>query len=395
MEFAGGMHGSPASGQFATPYGQPHPLQQQQHPQQQQMQPRQAPATSIDTEHKDMIYDIQLDYYGKRLVTCSSDRTFHVYDVSKAVVAGGGSDDLSVAKDGQERQQEKQHHVLQHVVPLTDDSAAPIHRVAWAHPKFGAVLALAAQDGKVYIYREELVQQGAGGVDNVTEWRLKHVHDFHSLAVLSVAWAPYEYGLCLASASADGQVSFLTRMREGWVVSSSFRNSEEGMGCTSVSWAPYNSLGSQGAQGPIQRVVTGSCNHAITIWQHVTTPQEGGNPGNSYWEVVNTPLYGHNDWVRDVAWAPNVGIPSNVIASGSDDHTVRVWTQDETDGEWVPHVVHSFRAPVYRISWSLTGSVLSVAVGDDEVTFWKQQSNHEWMQMSSVTDQGAATITGN
>ncbi|ETK80622.1 hypothetical protein F441_14058 [Phytophthora nicotianae CJ01A1] len=390
MEFVGGMHGS-AGGQFAAPYGQPHPIQQH-HPQQQRL-PRQAPAASIDTEHNDMIYDIQLDYYGKRLVTCSSDRTFRVYDVSRAIVTSGDSEDLSAAKDGQEPQQEQQLHALQHVVPLADDSAAPIHRVAWAHPKFGAVLALAAQDGKVYVYREELVQQGAGGVANVTEWRLKHVHEFHSLAVLSVAWAPYEYGLCLASASADGQVSFLTRMREGWVVSSSFRNSEEGMGCTSVSWAPYNSLGSQGAQGPIQRVVTGSCNHAVTIWQFITTPQEDGNPGNSYWEVVNTPLYGHNDWVRDVVWAPNVGIPANVIASGSDDHTVRVWTQDEADGEWASHVVHTFRAPVYRLSWSLTGSVLSVAAGDDEVTFWKQQSHHEWTQMSSVTDQGAAIMT--
>ncbi|KAG6609913.1 vesicle coat complex COPII subunit SEC13 [Phytophthora cinnamomi] len=385
MEFA---HGSAASGQFAAPYGHPHPQQQQQ-------QQRQTPVASIDTEHNDMIYDIQLDYYGKRLVTCSSDRTFRVYDVSKAMVAGGDGDDNSASNGGQDPPQEQQLHVLQHVVPLADDSAAPIHRVAWAHPKFGAVLALAAQDGKVYIYREELVQQGAGGVGNVTEWRLKHVHEFHSLAVLSVAWAPYEYGLCLASASADGQVSFLTRMREGWVVSSSFRNSDEGMGCTSVSWAPYNSLGSQGAQGPIQRVVTGSCNHAVTIWQFVTAPQEGGNRGNSYWEIVNTPLYGHNDWVRDVAWAPNVGIPANVIASGSDDHTVRVWTQDEADGEWELHVVHTFRAPVYRISWSLTGSVLSVAAGDDEVTFWKQQSNHEWTQMSSVNDQGAATVASN
>ncbi|OWZ24702.1 Vesicle coat complex COPII subunit protein [Phytophthora megakarya] len=356
---------------------------------QQSRHPRQAPVTSIDTEHNDMIYDIQLDYYGKRLATCSSDRTFRVYEVSKAMVVNGESE--QPVGDGQEPQQD-QLHVLQHVVPLADDSAAPIHRVAWAHPKFGAVLALAAQDGKVYIYREELVQQGAGGVGNVTEWRLKHVHEFHALAVLSVAWAPYEYGLCLASASADGQVSFLTRMREGWVTSSSFRNSDEGMGCTSVSWAPYSALGSQGPQGPIQRVVTGSCNHAVTIWQFATSPQD---PNSSQWEIVNTPLHGHNDWVRDVAWAPNVGIPANVIASGSDDHTVRVWTQDEADGEWASHVVHMFRAPVYRISWSLTGSVLSVAAGDDEVTFWKQQSNHEWTQMSSVTDQGAAIMASN
>lgn len=373
------------SAQFAAPHDQFHPAQHQ------QAMCRQAPAASIDTEHNDMIYDIQLDYYGKRLVTCSSDRTFRVYDVSKAIISRGNKDDQTIEKQGSGTQQELQLHVLQHVVPLVEDSGAPIHRAAWAHPKFGAVLVMAAQDGKVYIYREELVQQGAGDVANVTEWRLKHSHDFHSLAVLSVSWAPYEYGLCLASASADGQVSFLTRMREGWLVTSSFRNSDEGMGCTSVSWAPYNSLGSQGAQGPIQRVVTGSCNDKVSIWQLVYASEEGGSP---YWEVTKT-LYGHNDWVRDVAWAPNLGIPANVIASGSDDHTVRVWTQDEADGDWESHVVHTFRAPVYRISWSLTGSVLSVAAGDDEVTLWKQQSNHEWTCLSSVTDQGATIIASN
>ncbi|RLN92173.1 hypothetical protein BBJ28_00013316 [Nothophytophthora sp. Chile5] len=389
MEFAGGMRAPTAAGDFSAP----HPHHQQM---QQQQQARQAPVTSIDTEHNDMIYDVQLDYYGKRLVTCSADRTFRVYDVSKAT--SSALNDGDSAPSTGEADQQQQRHVLQHVVPLVDDSAAPVHRVAWAHPKFGALLALAAQDGKVYIYREELVQPaGASGTAAGTEWRLKHVHQFHTLAVLSVAWAPYEYGLCLASASADGQVSFLTRVREGWLVSSSFRNSEEGMGCTSVSWAPYNSLGSQGAQGPIQRVVTGSCNHAVTIWQLVTIPQEAGSAGDgggnsSYWETVNAPLYGHNDWVRDVAWAPNVGIPANLIASGSDDHTVRVWSQDEADGEWEAHVMHTFRSPVYRISWSLTGSVLSVAAGDDEVTFWKQRGDHQWTQLSSVTDQGATTM---
>ncbi|KAL8008364.1 putative WD40-repeat-containing domain, Sec13/Seh1 family [Plasmopara halstedii] len=382
------MHSTAAaSTQFAGSRKDLHHAQQKQ-----QMVMRQSPTASIDTEHNDMIYDIQLDYYGKRLVTCSSDRTFRVYDVSKAIALSGHKDDQVEDKNGMELQQQQQQlYALQHVVSLSDDSAAPIHRAAWAHPKFGAVLALAAQDGKVYIYREELIQQGAGGVPNVTEWRLKHSHKFHSLAVLSVSWAPYEYGLCLASASADGQVSFLTRMREGWVVSSSFRNSNEGMGCTSVSWAPYNSLGSQGAQGPIQRVVTGSCNDAVTIWRLVLAKQEGDT---SFWELVKT-LSGHNDWVRDVAWAPNVGIPANVIASGSDDHTVRVWTQDEADGDWASHVVHTFFAPVYRIGWSLTGAVLSVAAGDDEITLWKQQSNHEWKRISSVTDQGAAIIASN
>ncbi|GAB9469308.1 Vesicle coat complex copii subunit sec13 [Globisporangium polare] len=349
----------------------------QQHHQHQQ-QPRTAPLTSIDTEHNDMINDIQLDYYGKRLVTCSGDRTFRVYDVSEATAPT--SQDSKKTKAADPTNVATAAHVLQHVVQLPDDSNAPMHRIAWAHPKFGSLLAMACQDGRVYVYREELHPNGSGA----TEWVLKYVHAFHSLAVLSIEWSPYEYGLCLASASADGQVSFLTRMREGWVTSSSFVNSLDGVAVSSVSWAPYNSLGSQGPQGPVQRVVTGSINSSVQIWQFAA--QE------NTWTLAEDALVGHDDWVRDVAWAPNVGIPANIIASGSDDHTVRVWSQDEAAEDWKMHVIHTFRSPVYRISWSLTGTVLSVAVGDDEVTLWKQVSESEWVQLSSVNEHGAQVL---
>lgn len=35
---------------------------------------------SVDTQHDDMVHDAQLDYYGKRLATCSSDRTIKIFD---------------------------------------------------------------------------------------------------------------------------------------------------------------------------------------------------------------------------------------------------------------------------------------------------------------------------
>lgn len=34
-----------------------------------------------------------------------------------------------------------------------------------------------------------------------------------------------------------------------------------------------------------------------------------------------------SDWVRDVAWAPNTAMPFNVIASCSEDKTVKIWKQ--------------------------------------------------------------------
>jgi protein transport protein SEC13 len=38
---------------------------------------------------------------------------------------------------------------------------------------------------------------------------------------------------------------------------------------------------------------------------------------NDAWQEEETGLEGHSDWVRDVAWAPNVGMPRNYIASCS------------------------------------------------------------------------------
>lgn len=33
------------------------------------------------------------------------------------------------------------------------------------------------------------------------------------------------------------------------------------------------------------------------------------------------------DWVRDVAWAPNFGLPMNTIASAGQDGKVFIWTE--------------------------------------------------------------------
>ena len=42
----------------------------------------------------------------------------------------------------------------------------------------------------------------------------------------------------------------------------------------------------------------------------------------------------HTDWVRDVAWRPNLGIPSNTIASASEDGSVKIWKQDMEGTAW-------------------------------------------------------------
>ena len=131
----------------------------------------------VDTGHEDMIHDSQFDYYSTRLATCSSDRTIKIFDVS------------THGKDT--------HY---HNCATLTGHEGPVWQVAWAHPKFGVVLASCSYDGSVIIHRES----------PQNSWSKVYEYRFHESSVNSVSWAPHEYGLMLACASSDGVVSILT-----------------------------------------------------------------------------------------------------------------------------------------------------------------------------------------
>jgi protein transport protein SEC13 len=93
-------------------------------------------------------------------------------------------------------------------------------------------------------------------------------------------------------------------------------------------------------------------------------------------------LPGHTDWVRDVAWAPGLGLSRSTVASGGQDGQVYVWSEKPAGG-WDRKLVHDFRpAPVWRVSWSLTGSILAVTDGTSAVTLWKETLDGVWQQVS-------------
>lgn len=295
---------------------------------------------SIDTQHEDMIHDAQLDYYAKKLATCSSDRTIRIYDVS----------------NGQQ-------------IPLAtlQGHEGPVWQVAWSHPKFGVLLASCSYDGKVIVFRES----------PANNWTQIFVHSHHKSSVNSIAWAPYEFGApYLACASSDGGVSIITHAPEGWKMESEF--ADGALGCNSVSWAPFDPT----EENPTKTLVTGSCDNFVKIhsqdsagkWQKSSDLPQGGKV--------------HADWVRDVAWAPSSGLPTNLIASCSEDKTVCIFEQNQSTKKWEETKLE-FTSPLWRVSWSLTGNVLAVSAGDHEVTLWKQSLEGEWQRISSVAEGGA------
>lgn len=299
--------------------------------------------TSIDSQHKDMIHDAQLDYYAKKLATCSSDRTIRIYDMSSEQPV------FTAELTGHE---------------------GPVWQVSWAHPKFGVILASCCYDGKVILYREA----------PANNWQQLFVHS-EAASVNSIAWAPHEHGLCLACASSSGNVSILEYTSQGWGVTSRFTASD--LGCNAVSWAPVQ-VAEEGA--PLtRRLVTGSCDKSVKVSEF--------DAAEGKWVDAPSPAIAHTDWVRDVAWAPSP-LPGNMIASCGEDGKCYVYTQDAESKEWTAKSLGEGAAnsPVWRVSWSVSGNVLAVASGDHKVALWKEsleQGGTVWRPISNVAEDGS------
>ncbi|TYH99626.1 hypothetical protein ES332_A11G079400v1 [Gossypium tomentosum] len=298
------------------------------------------PAQKIEAGHEDALHDVAMDYYGKRLATASSDTTIKIIGIT------GSS--------------------LQQLAVLHGHKG-PVWGVAWAHPKFGSILASCSYDAQVIIWKE----------NNQNEWLQAHVFNDHKSSVNSIAWAPHELGLCLACGSSDGDISVFTARDDGSWDTTRIEQAHP-VGVTSVSWAPSTALGAfigSGLLDPVQKLASGGCDNMVKVWRLY----------NGSWKMDYSPaLQMHTDWVRDVAWAPNLGLPKSTIASASQDGKVIIWTCGKEGEQWKGAILKDFKTPVWRVSWSLTGNLLSVADANNNVTLWKETVDDEWQEVNAI-----------
>lgn len=217
----------------------------------------------------------------------------------------------------------------------------------------------------------------------------------------------------MACASSDGKVSVLTfkgtslaRSHENHIVlnSSVSSNADDGtwdaplfvahpIGCNAVSWAPAIQPASltsaslpQNSPLEPKKFATGGCDGLVKIWAL--------NSHTHVWELSETLEGGHTDWIRDLAYSPNIGLSRTYLASAGQDQLVNVWTQDGPKSPWVQHTLdpsnggsnpttgnhQKFGSPVWRVSWSLGGNVLAVCVGDGKISLWKENLKGRWVR---------------
>ncbi|XP_064399509.1 protein SEC13 homolog [Halichondria panicea] len=295
--------------------------------------------STVDTGHDDMIHDAQLDYYGRKLATCSSDRTVRIFEIVNNT---------------------------QNLVATLVGHEGPVWQVAWAHPKFGNIVASCSYDRKVIIWKET---NGSWG----------KLYEFceHKSSVNSIQWGPHEYGLVLACASSDESFSIISTSGDGNWKYQQHENAHT-LGCNAISWAPALNPGSLvegGSKGSsaVKRLVTGGGDNLVRVWREE----------NEAW--VSEKLEAHTDWVRDVAWCPSVGLPRSRVASCSQDCKVIIWTKDENSGDsWASAVLNTFNDVVWHASWSITGDILAISGGDNKVTLWKETPEGQWVCVSEV-----------
>ncbi|KAL2369887.1 protein transporter SEC13 [Blastomyces gilchristii SLH14081] len=298
--------------------------------------------------HDDMIHDAALDYYGRRLATCSSDKTIKIFEVE------GDSHRLLETLKGHE---------------------GAVWCIAWAHPKFGTILASSSYDGKVLIWREQA--PSTASASTASTWTKVFDFSLHTASVNGISWAPHESGCLLACASSDGNVSVLEFSDNSWTHQLFHAH---GMGVNSVSWAPAASPGSiisaTPSAGQLRRFVTGGSDNLVKIWEY--------NAENKAYTVTKV-LEGHTDWVRDVAWSPSI-LSRSYIASASQDKTVRIWISDPSNpNEWTSQHLE-FDCVLWRVSWSLSGNVLAVSGGDNKVSLWKESLKGQWEKVKDIED---------
>lgn len=170
----------------------------------------------------------------------------------------------------------------------------PVWQVAWAHPKFGSLLASCSYDGRVIIWKEQsspsqqppAMIRGAPApkASTAPAWIKVKEHRGHESSVNSIAWAPVEYGLHLACGSSDGRVSILSYMVEegSWRVTN--WNAHQ-IGCNAVAWCPpsggaggglflTSATGGNAGQHPppsppIMRLASGGCDNLVKIWMYL------------------------------------------------------------------------------------------------------------------------------
>jgi len=299
---------------------------------------------SFESGHTDLIHDVAVDFYGKTLASASSDRYIRLFEISG-----------------------KQQQLLAKLSGHT----GPVWKVSWAHPTFGRILASCGYDKRVIIWTQTQQQK----------WQQWFVDDSFAASVNSVQFYPAANNanaLELIAGCADGSIRVYALQNKKWSEVHRLGQAHIG-GVNAISWATPSKLvmaatDAQGGGAPPKRFVSGGCDNLVKVWRLCAE-------ANEY--RCEAELKAHEDWVRDVAWAPIPCSASHaVIASCSEDKTVLIWKGHHNKFTAAEKI--TLDAKVWSVSWSELGNILAVAMGENTVQLYKEGNKGKWQKVTKV-----------
>lgn len=379
--------------------------------------------------HLDYVLDMAFDYYGRRFATASGDRTVRVWDLNSDGLWAGGGSLGSGTGGGSTNTNEWQAH------------RGPVHKISWAHPEFGQLLATAGADHAVVIWEEReggfkslatpersadgfldtTNTTGSAAGEGASRWVNKATLSDARRAVTAVEFSPRHLGLRIASGSADGVVRIYealdTMNLNHWKLEMEIEDSEDSneavvsqrtmgavdhnsvsasnkkMGVSSLSWCT-------GRFEP-GTLVVGYSSGRVSIYRY--------DDGQRSWlEAIRLPGHatstGVPRGVLDVAWAPNVGRSYHLIATCGKDNQLKVHRvkrgrgsskgDNNAEGGAQPTLVYEGtelldQSQTWRCQWNVTGTVLSSSGDGGTVKLWKSDFQGRWKCVSEIVGDSA------
>ena len=164
-----------------------------------------------------------------------------------------------------------------------------------------------------------------------------------------------------------------------WELQNHFRiGGSAGGAATSLSWrAP--------ASGLPPLLLVGTAAAGAQVWAYQRQLMR--------WQQVGS-LGGPADYggrpVADVAWAPAMGRPFDLVAVAAGP-VVLLWRldggADAVEGEQLARLQHE--AGVWQVEWNMLGSWLAASTEGGEVCLWRPDLGGEWLLLTRITGGGS------
>ncbi|CAK0802865.1 unnamed protein product [Prorocentrum cordatum] len=155
-------------------------------------------------------------------------------------------------------------------------------------------------------------------------------------------------------------------------------------GIVALSWAPVSSPATLatgpaiGRAAPIQRrLVTAGVDGSICVWRC----QGKLDSWERQHELADERHVGN---VTDVAWRPNLGLPTSVVATCTDEGMVATWVQELGGHPWRLRSCWQVPGDARRLCWSAGGLLLCVSVGETSCLMFKEVVGGQWEQLEPV-----------